>query len=127
MTRIDPRSAAALLSDADRQVAARSDGERTLETHLRQRHAPPFEVEWRFDAARKWRFDFAWPAQLVAVEVEGGQWVGGHGGDRFELDCVKYSEAAIQGWLVVRVTTAMVEDGRAVTLALRALWARSPR
>ena len=27
--------------------------------------------EYRFDDVRKWRFDFAWPSLMFAVEVEG--------------------------------------------------------
>jgi hypothetical protein len=126
MTRIDARLLAALTNDP---AAKRSDGERSLETQLRRLNVPPFVVEHRFDSGRKWRLDFAWPELLVAIEVEGGTWTEGRHtrGGGFEADCVKYSEAAIQGWLVIRVTTGMVDDGRAVTLVGRALWARSRR
>jgi hypothetical protein len=37
------------------------------------------------------------------------------------------AEAAIRGWLVLRVTTDMVDDGRAVALIGRALWAAGQR
>lgn len=108
-------------------TARRSDGEAALETQLRWVGAPAFELEHRFDAARRWRFDFAWPALLVAAEVEGGSWTGGrHGrGAGFEADCIKYSEAALAGWIVIRVTTEMVDDGRAVALVGRALACRA--
>lgn len=36
-------------------------------------------------------------------------------------------KAAIQGWLVVRATTEMVDDGRAISLIGRALWTRGGR
>lgn len=130
MTRIAPRSAAALaISDADRAELRKSDGERSLETQLRRMRYPTFRAEHRFDSARAWRFDFAWPELLVAAEVEGGAWSAGRHvrGRGFEDDCVKYSEAAIQGWLVVRVTTDMVDRGEAITLIGRALWARGGR
>jgi hypothetical protein len=45
---------------------------------------------------------------------------------RFELDCTKYAEAAVAGWLVLRVTTGMVEDRRALALIERALASRRP-
>lgn len=79
--------------------------------------------EYRFHPKRKWRFDFAWPARLVAVEVEGGTFSGGRHsrGKGFEADCEKYAEAAILGWRVLRVTTAMVNDGRALALIERAM------
>ncbi len=35
------------------------------------------EREWRFHPPRRWRFDFAWPGDMVACEVEGGTWVNG--------------------------------------------------
>lgn len=90
--------------------------------------------EHRFHETRQWRFDFAWPAFKVALEVEGGTWMrpqaagwgaqrgGGHGQPiQFEEDCVKYGEAAVDGWLVLRVTGAMIEDGRAGDLVYRTL------
>ncbi len=36
--------------------------------------------EFKFLSDRRFRFDYAWPKHMVAVEVEGGIWgkVGGH-------------------------------------------------
>lgn len=131
MTRIDAATAARLSA---RSAAAQlrdmgSDGERTFETQLRQIGASGWVREHQFDASRMWRFDFAWLDLLVAVEVEGGTWSAGRHsrGSGFESDCVKYAEAVIAGWLVLRVTTDMVDDGRAVTLLGRALWSASQR
>lgn len=77
--------------------------------------------EWHFHETRQWRFDFGWPTRCIAVELEGGTWnVGRHvRGKGFENDCEKYAEALIAGWRVLRVTTAMVEDGRAIALLRR--------
>lgn len=87
--------------------------------------------EWRFAPPRQWRFDFAWPELMVALEVEGGIWVkpregeqggGGHNrGKAFLDDMEKYSEAAIRGWMVLRVDTNAVKNGKALELILRAL------
>lgn len=62
--------------------------------------------EHRFDTARKWRFDFAFIAHKVALEVEGGIFTGGRHtrGKGFLNDMEKYNAAALQGWRVLRVT-----------------------
>ena len=73
-------------------------------------------TEHLFHPTRKWRFDLAWPALMLAVEIEGGSWIGGRHsrGGGFESDVVKYNEAALLGWTVLRVTPAMIDDGRAL-------------
>ena len=55
---------------------------------------------------RQWRFDFAWPEQLVAVELEGGIFnAGRHGrGAGIADDAIKYNAAAFIGWAVIRIT-----------------------
>ena len=82
----------------------------------------PFE-ELEFHNERKWRFDFAWPQFMVAVEVEGGIWSGGAHtrGAHFISDCQKYNEAAIIGWWVLRFPTNMIKDGSALIQIERAL------
>jgi len=79
--------------------------------------------ELQFAEGRQWRFDFAWPVQMVAVEIEGGTWSGGRHtrGMGFERDCEKYNQAALDGWTVLRATGAMVRDGRALAAAKMAL------
>ena len=90
---------------------------------LKSVKAPPWVVEHRFDAVRRWRFDFAWPDLLLAVECEGGTWTGGRHTtpQGFEADCEKYAEALLAGWRVLRVTKSMIEDGRALAWAERLL------
>lgn len=72
--------------------------------------------EFKFHETRRWRFDFAWPEFLVAVEVEGGVWTGGRHtrGVGFEGDCEKYAEALTAGWKVLRVTGKHIRSGRAM-------------
>jgi very-short-patch-repair endonuclease len=63
--------------------------------------------EYRFDEVRKWRFDFAFIDQKLAVEYEG---IFGKGKSRhttvngYTGDTEKYNQAAAQGWKVFRVT-----------------------
>lgn len=78
--------------------------------------------EHRF-CKRRWRFDLAWVDRKLAVEIEGGTWSHGRHvrGKGFQLDCIKYAEALCLGWRVLRVTTAMVNDGTALAYVERAL------
>lgn len=57
------------------------------------------EQEYHFHPVRKWRFDFAYPDKMLAIEVEGGTWNRGRHtrGQGFEDDCEKYNEAVVLG------------------------------
>ena len=79
--------------------------------------------EHRFDPARRWRFDFAWPGCMLALEVEGGTWATSRHttGRGYEQDCEKYNAAAIAGWRVLRVTGTMIHSGSALALLEQAL------
>ena len=61
---------------------------------------------------RKWRFDFAQPALMLAFEVEGGTWTGGRHVNPigYAKDCEKYNAATRQGWKVFRLTPAMITE-----------------
>lgn len=73
-------------------------------------------AEYRFHPTRRWQFDQAWPALLIAVEIDGGGFVQGRHsrGAGVEKDCEKFCEAALLGWRIFRVTPRMVRDGRAL-------------
>lgn len=64
--------------------------------------APVFELQ--FAPPRKFRFDLAWPDKKVALEIEGGVWIGGRHtrGSGFLRDMEKYNLAALSGWTVLR-------------------------
>ena len=81
-----------------------------------------YEQEYRFDSDRKWRFDIAMPAQKLAVEVDGGIWVGGRhtSGVGYEKDCQKLNAAVLQGWRVLRFTSGMVRSGEAARTIMMA-------
>jgi hypothetical protein len=83
---------------------------------------PPPDREHRFAPPRRWKFDYAWPAHQLALEVEGGTWVRGRHsrGKGYAADCEKYNAAALMGWRVLRVTSDMMRDGRALALLQRA-------
>lgn len=77
---------------------------------------------------RLWRFDLAWPAQRVGLEVQGGLYIRGkHSrptGQR--KDAEKQSHAAILGWRVLVVTDRQITSGEALTWIERALAATTP-
>lgn len=79
--------------------------------------------EYRFAPPRMWRFDFAWPEQRFAVEIEGGVWTNGRHtrGSGFVADTEKYNAAALAGWKVLRFTEKSVRDGSAVELVAQVL------
>ncbi len=97
-------------------------------------------AEYRF-CERRWRFDWAWPHNMVcrveagnvfeaievvsplALEVEGGVWVQGRHtrGSGFVKDMEKYNEAAAQGWRILRVTPARLCHPDTLDLIRRAL------
>lgn len=78
--------------------------------HWRALGGPKLTPEHRFDATRRWRFDFAIPELLVGIEVEGGMWTQGRHTRAlgFAADCEKYNAATLAGWRVYRFTSSMV-------------------
>jgi hypothetical protein len=100
-----------------------SNAELALAWQVTATGLPESVAEHRFAPPRMWRFDRSWPAHKVAVEIEGGTWTNGRHsrGEGFEADCEKYNEAALGGWIVLRVTPRMVDDGRALRLIERAI------
>ena len=99
----------------------KSEGEELLAFQLKAEKIP-FEREVRFDPFRRWLFDFVLTDDLSA-EVEGGIWIQGrhNRASSIEKDFEKYNSAAIRGWRVLRFSTAMVEDGRALETIKKAL------
>jgi len=81
------------------------------------------EREYKFHSARRWRFDFAWPEYMLAVEIEGGIWTNGRHsrGAGMEADMEKYNEAGILGWTVLRFSSRMIKTGVAIETTIKAL------
>jgi len=90
---------------------ALSPGEEAFALHCRAEMLDPIR-EYSFHPTRKWRFDFAWPSEMLAVEIEGRGRHQSFGG--FEADCSKYNSATKLGWRVVRYTPSMVLRGDAI-------------
>ena len=75
-----------------------------------------YEKEYMFHHTRKWRFDFAFVKEKVAVEVQGGIYTkGAHvRGRGYEKDREKTNEASLMGWIVIEVTPKHIKNGQAI-------------
>ena len=87
---------------------------------------PESVSELVFHPTRRWRFDHAWPDHMIAVEIHGGVYTGGHhvSAEGFINDRHKMNEAALLGWQVIEVTTDDVRNGNLEKWLTRAfeLW-----
>jgi very-short-patch-repair endonuclease len=90
---------------------------------------PVPEVEYLFYPGRKWRIDYAWVSERMAVEIEGGlfsrtltchrckeqvmtrdkngemrvfKFGGAHSSSRFKSDIMKYNHLSLEGWTLLR-------------------------
>lgn len=80
--------------------------------------------EFKFHPVRKWRFDYAIPSALVALEVEGGVWTGGRhiNPKGFLNDMEKYNTATLMGWSVYRTTPDDLYTGKTLDLLKTAIF-----
>ena len=127
-----------------RGKSVKSAHEEEFAVQLASSGLPAAVREHCFAKPRRWRFDFAWPDQWIALEIEGGTWGspvtchqcgvkvvqvtsmgkrvqvrrgGRHQtGKGFTEDIRKYNAAARLGWRVFRVTGEMVKKGEAIEL-----------
>ena len=90
------------------------------------------ELQHRFHPERRWRFDFAFPAELVAVEVDGGIFAAENGTEAGRhargvgrlKDYEKRNAAAELGWFVLCYGPPQVRDGTAALQVERLVRAR---
>ena len=95
--------------------AKRESLEMTLAQQFRAVGLSP-EREHRFHDTRKWRFDFAFVEDRLAVECDGGTHTQGRHtrAAGYAEDCRKMAEALLLGWRVLRVTGEHVKSGEAL-------------
>ncbi|MBI5727552.1 MAG: hypothetical protein HY965_06845 [Ignavibacteriales bacterium] len=69
------------------------------------------ERNYRFLTDRRFKFDFAIPKRMIAIEFEGGIYAGGRHvrGKGYDNDCKKYTLAAQADWKLWRYTTEDVK------------------
>lgn len=106
--------------DAGKQKAA----EDLLQWQLESVAIGGWTREMVFHPTRRWRFDFAWPDELLAVEINGGTFRkggGAHTGAGFKRDVEKYMAAIEIGWTVMVVMPETVRPGRVLQVIERRL------
>ncbi|MGL5093731.1 MAG: hypothetical protein ACRC8B_22985 [Aeromonas sobria] len=79
-------------------------------------------TELLFHPKRKWRFDYAWEEQMIALEIHGGIHSGGRHtrGRGFVEDRAKMNEAALLGWTVLEVTPEHIKTSQLRAWLLKA-------
>lgn len=84
---------------------------------------PEPQPEYRFAKPRRWRFDWCWVEQKVALEVQGGLFVNGRHsrGAALVKEHEKLNTAASMGYRVLFVTPSQVNSGEALTVVEAAL------
>ena len=61
----------------ERRAAYRVDYESELAQQVKFAGLPAPVAQHKFHPVRRWRFDLAWPANMLAIEVDGGIWSNG--------------------------------------------------
>lgn len=90
---------------------------------LREHGLPEPVAEFRFHPSRRWRWDLAFVAQKLAIEVDGGIFVQGKHvrGVGKEKDFEKQNEGAALGWRIIRCTPRKLCTMATVDVVRRAL------
>lgn len=84
-------------------------------------------TEYRFHPERRWLVDFSWPAEKLALEVNGGTYLQGHRrgahsrGGRQRKDYEKWTQLSLLGWKLILVDTVDVRQGEHVTRVMQAM------
>ena len=101
-----------------------SNAEDLLAFQIKAAGLPEPVRQYHYARPRKLRADFAWPDAGLLVEVQGGLFSrrnGAHGSiEGILADIDRLNEATLAGWRLLRASTDMVKDGRALALIERA-------
>lgn len=109
--------------DLTKEAAAR----RLFQTLCEQQGLPRPETEYQFLKTRRFRFDYAWIKERVALEVVGGVWVrGGHSRGKIQLrDMERRNLAQLAGWKVLEVPPAALFQSDTLDMLRQALQLRN--
>ncbi len=102
---------------------SKSDLEAQFMFQIRACGLPIPEREVRFHKKRRWRFDFAYPDKMLAIEICGGMWIKGRHNNPISIgkDYEKLNHAQIMGWKVLQFTGDQVKTGEAIRFLEEAL------
>lgn len=104
-----PVAAAQSISGADMSAL-----EEIFAMQLRAMRLPEPVREYQFAPPRRFRFDFAYPDKMLAIEIDGGTYSkkSRHTtGTGVNGDCHKFCVAVVHGWRVLRGDSKMVKSG----------------
>ena len=110
----------------EKKESAQSKLETKVARQLSMANFPAWEQQFRFHPTRRWRLDFAWPECKVAMEVNGGTFIGGRhsNGPAMHSEYEKLNAAQSDGWIVLQFDTWHVRDEEIVPAMFDALVAR---
>jgi len=115
------------LTDGQRLIAKakRTALEDAYLASIRALGVPEPMREYRFAFPRRWRFDFLYLGQMLAIEIQGGTHLHGRrshaGKEGYEEDCRKRNTAILLGWRVLTFTRDMVKSLEAAQVTKQAL------
>lgn len=98
-------------AEIKKEAQKESKLERRFDQQIEEAGLPEPRRNWFFLNGRDFELDRAWPAQKVAVEVQGmahrikGKW---------KRDIEKRALAMLAGWRVLEVDGSSIRDGRAI-------------
>lgn len=100
-----------------------SKPEALLALQIKAAGLPAPVLELVFAPPRKFRFDFAWPARKVALEIDGAIWSQGRHtrGAGVEKDMEKGNLAVLTGWRVLHFSPRHVTAGIAISVLRQVL------
>ena len=77
-----------------------------------------YVMEYPFAPPRRWRFDFAFLEERIAVEIHGGVWsLGRHNRPKgYMADLEKMNTAQMMGWMVLQFTGDDIKNGKAIAM-----------
>jgi very-short-patch-repair endonuclease len=96
---------------AEKKERKPSSLEWQFEALWRETGLPMPMPEFRFHPVRRWRFDYCFVNEKIAIELEGGVYSRGRHtrGKGYEADCDKYNQATLLGFRVLRFTKVNAE------------------